>query len=73
MASTSFKKVLSEPFIKRMIIRLDNEWRAIGSRVVSAFVKPVKCMLSCCVVDVQCGLVAGSPCGGMSVHCNTGV
>lgn len=60
MASTSFKKVLSEPFVKRMIIGHDNAWHALCSEAVSLFVKPLVCVLTIYIVDRQCKMVAGS-------------
>lgn len=60
MASTSFKKVLSEPFVKRMIIGHDNALHATYSEAVSLFVKPLFCVLTVCIIDRHCEMVAGS-------------
>ncbi len=60
MASTSFKKVLSEPFVKCMIIGHDNAWHALYSEAVSLFVKLLVCVLTIYIVDRLCKMVAGS-------------
>lgn len=49
MARTSFKKVLSEPFVKCMIIGHDNAC----SRAVSLFIKSLVSVLTICIVDLQ--------------------
>lgn len=51
MASTSFKKVLSEPFVTRMIIGHDTVWHATSSEARSLFV------LAVCIVDRQWEMV----------------
>lgn len=53
MASTSFKKMLSEPFVKCMIIGHDNAWHAMCREAESVFVKPLVCVLTICIVDRQ--------------------
>lgn len=53
MARTSFKKVLSEPFVTRMIIGHDNVWHAMRSEAVSLFVKPLVCLYSLSVLLID--------------------
>lgn len=60
MAGTSFKKVLSEPFVKRMIIGHDNAWHATCGEAASLFVKPLVCVLTICIADRQRKMAAGS-------------
>lgn len=56
MASTSFKKVPSEPFVRHMIIGYDNVWH----EDTSLFAQPLVCILAICMIDGQCKMNPGS-------------